>query len=260
MSINDKNYTPLRLADRLVKPMIDSFLSVTRGVYAWSYDSIYNCKILDPAMGSGNILQAVKKNLIDREYASKREDLKASLDNHISQNMLYGIEIDKEECGKAVSNIGLNFRNVLCQDYLLELDEEYPKSFTMIIGNPPFLGGGKISGKYGDEYAKAIRKKYQCHGNADYCVYWLKKSHLLAHPIVGHMSFIMTNTISQGDTRQSGLKWMVENGWEIHNAETNITWPGDAKVTVSIVHLIRTGYKTYTADYEYEYKRDRRIL
>ena len=55
----------------------------------------------------------------------------------------------------------------------------------------------------------------------------------------GVIGIVATNTIAQGDTRETGLKKMLAQGWEIFNADTDITWPGEAAVTVSIVHLVK---------------------
>jgi hypothetical protein len=47
---------------------------------------------------------------------------------------------------------------------------------------------------------------------------------------------IATNTISQGDTREGGLLWLVAAGWTIYDATVDLPWPGEAAVTVSVVH------------------------
>jgi hypothetical protein len=51
------------------------------------------------------------------------------------------------------------------------------------------------------------------------------------------MAFIATNTISQGDTRATGLQQLVARGAMIYEGTTNTPWLGDAAVTVSTVHV-----------------------
>src|SRR5690606_28205157 len=53
----------------------------------------------------------------------------------------------------------------------------------------------------------------------------------------GTIGLVATNTIAQGDTRQTGLRHLLENGATIYQATNNMRWPGDAAVTVAICHL-----------------------
>lgn len=55
----------------------------------------------------------------------------------------------------------------------------------------------------------------------------------------GTLGLIATNTIGQGDTRATGLQWLVDSGAIIYGAVPNMPWPGDAAVTVSVVHTAR---------------------
>ena len=74
------------------------------------------------------------------------------------------------------------------------------------------------------------------HGNADYSAHFFRRaaSVLGAH---GTMGLIATNTIGQGDSRATGLQQLVSRGLSIYSARVNMPWPGEAAVTVSVVHL-----------------------
>ncbi len=58
----------------------------------------------------------------------------------------------------------------------------------------------------------------------------------------GTLGLIATNTIAQGDTRSSGLRWICLNGGAIYAARKRTKWPGVAAVVVSVVHLIKGAY------------------
>ncbi|MCZ2155882.1 MAG: hypothetical protein LC114_18600 [Bryobacterales bacterium] len=53
----------------------------------------------------------------------------------------------------------------------------------------------------------------------------------------GSFGLIATNTISQGDTRSTGLRWICGNGGVIYRARKRYKWPGQAAVVVSVVHV-----------------------
>ena len=53
----------------------------------------------------------------------------------------------------------------------------------------------------------------------------------------GTIGLIATNTIAQGDTRSSGLRWICEHGGDIYRALKRVKWPGDAAVIVSVLHI-----------------------
>ncbi|MDO4905796.1 MAG: ATP phosphoribosyltransferase regulatory subunit [Lautropia sp.] len=110
--------------------------------------------------------------------------------------------------------------------------------FDAIIGNPPFLGGQKITGVAGT----AFRNWLVAHiaegrrGSADLVAYFfLRAWNLLREG--GGFGLLAVNTIAEGDTRQVGLEAMVRAGAVIHAAYPNEPWPGKAAVVVSRVHV-----------------------
>ena len=55
----------------------------------------------------------------------------------------------------------------------------------------------------------------------------------------GVFGLIATNTIAQGDTRETGLRWICTHGGTIYAARKRVSWPGRAAVVVSVVHMIK---------------------
>jgi hypothetical protein len=55
----------------------------------------------------------------------------------------------------------------------------------------------------------------------------------------GAFGLIATNTIGQGDTRSTGLRWICNHGGVIYAATRRKKWPGQAAVIVSVVHVGR---------------------
>ena len=60
----------------------------------------------------------------------------------------------------------------------------------------------------------------------------------------GSLGLIATNTIAQGDTRSTGLRWICLNGGTIYAARKRYKWPGVAAVVVSVVHLLKESFAT----------------
>ena len=55
----------------------------------------------------------------------------------------------------------------------------------------------------------------------------------------GALGLIATNTIAQGDTRASGLRWICQHGGEIYCVRKTVRWPGPVSVVVSVVHVMK---------------------
>ncbi|MGL5863691.1 MAG: Eco57I restriction-modification methylase domain-containing protein, partial [Phycicoccus sp.] len=98
--------------------------------------------------------------------------------------------------------------------------------FDAIIGNPPFLGGQKLTGALGtdvrDWFVHALAGGQR--GSADLVAYFfLRARRLLAER--GTLGLIATNTIAQGDTREVGLDRLVDAGFTITRAVQSRSWP-----------------------------------
>jgi hypothetical protein len=109
--------------------------------------------------------------------------------------------------------------------------------FAAIIGNPPFMGGTKVSAVYGNDYFLCLQKLYPTFRNrADLCAIFFVRAFTSIRR-EGDIGLVATNTIAQGDTREAGLDHIVNYGGQIYQAVASAKWPGVAAITVSIVNI-----------------------
>jgi len=109
--------------------------------------------------------------------------------------------------------------------------------FDAIVGNPPFLGGKRISTNFGGEYLAWLLESHdEADGNADLIAHFFRRSFKLLRKH-GCFGLIATNTIGQGDTRSGGLTWICRTTELFFSARKRIKWPGQAAVVVSTVHI-----------------------
>jgi len=126
-----------------------------------------------------------------------------------------------------------------------EVFERENAGFDAVVGNPPFLGGKRVSTTLGDGYRDWLVSLHaESSSNADLVAHFYRRAFYLVRRR-GVFGLIATNTIAQGDTRASGLRWICTHGGEICCARRRVKWPGLAAVVVSVVHLFK-GTVPYT--------------
>jgi len=77
--------------------------------------------------------------------------------------------------------------------------------FDAVVGNPPFLGGARISELHGQSYFRWISDFYEgCRHQCDLVGYFFRQAHNLVRT-GGVFGLIATKTISEGDTREGAL-------------------------------------------------------
>jgi len=109
--------------------------------------------------------------------------------------------------------------------------------FDAIIGNPPFLGGTRISEEFGMTYFGWLTTAYSPAGHlCDLVAYFFRRCFRLIRA-GSTFGLFATNTIAQGDTREGGLVPIIEVGGQIFSAVRRLRWPGEAAVIVSHVHV-----------------------
>jgi hypothetical protein len=105
-------------------------------------------------------------------------------------------------------------------------NRSFGPGFDAIIGNPPFLGGQKLTGSLGTAYREFLVNwiGHGVRGSADLIAYFLLRAHALLNQH-GQTGLIATNTLTQGDTREVGLDQIVAAGTEIRQAVKSKPWP-----------------------------------
>lgn len=246
-------------------------------------DELSRFQVLDPACGCGNFLfiaylalKDIEMKIIEKIAGEFERTKKLQLGmSVVSTKQFWGIdilpiaveiakmtmmlakEIAWERWGDRISpllgKIGssdeprLPLDNLddhfFCRDAILE---DWPE-FDVVIGNPPFQSKNKMKQEMDVTYIENIKKHYpEIPGRADYCVYWLRKTHDLLKE-GQRAGLVGTNTIRQNYSREGGLDYIIKHGGTITDAVSTQEWSGEAAVHVSIVNWIKgneSGEKT----------------
>jgi hypothetical protein len=229
-------------------------------------DELAAYRILDPACGSGNFLFLGLKALKDIEHKSHLDTAALGLDREADlvtgpHNVL-GIELNEYAAELARVTVwigelqwrmahGYEFKtnpvlepldHIECRDALLTLDAgvateaPWPKA-SVVIGNPPFLGGSKKRRELGDNYFSALETvfKGRVPGGADLVCYWFDKAlKAIETNTLGAAGLVSTQSIRNGANR-SVLDSIVKRT-RIFDAWSDESWVNDgAAVRVSLI-------------------------
>ena len=121
--------------------------------------------------------------------------------------------------------------------------------FDAIVSNPPFAGKNTLINGNREGYVDWLKVLHEeSHGNADLVAHFFRSAFNLVRRD-GCFGLIATNTIGQGDTRATGLRWICTHGGTIYTAQRRTKWPGQAAVIVSIVYIAKgTASKPFYLD------------
>ena len=129
-------------------------------------------------------------------------------------------------------------------------DIEYPEVFDVgksgfdaIVGNPPFAGKNTTINANAPGYLDWLKEVFpESHGNSDLVAFFFRRAFDLLRQ-GGAFGLIATNTIAQGDTRSTGLRWICQHGGTIYHAQKRMKWVGQAAVVVSVVNVLKGIYQ-----------------
>ncbi len=187
------------------------------------------------------ISEVLRANGNARAIDSALDCLAMRADAFLKGDMEAGREISKR--ARAVLSAGLPDGKPPRKPFHwpLEFPEVFAREnggFDAIVGNPPFLGGQRITGVLGTAYRDFLVRHISegRRGSADLVAYFFLRAWSLLRK-GGGFGLLAVNTIAEGDTRQVGLEAMVRAGAVIHAAYPNEPWPGKAAVVTSRVHV-----------------------
>jgi len=233
-------------------------------------DEIADTRVLDPACGSGNFLYVALRQLLNLEKDVIALSANLGLGMFfptVSPEQLFGIEINEYAHELAQATIWIGYiqwlrengfgqpsepilkalDNIHEMDAILTFDDEgnpvepeWPEA-DVIIGNPPFLGGGKLRGELGDEYLERLFFVYdeRLPGFSDLCCYWFEKARGMIETGKLNRAGLLATQGIRGEANRTVLQRIKETGG-IFWAQSDRNWILDgAAVHVSMVGFDR---------------------
>ena len=168
----------------------------------------------------------------------QREDLRRQFADAVQRGEMHGYvgwleELRRKEPPLAPFHWEIEFPEVF--------DRRNP-GFDAVVGNPPFAGKNTVAAANVAGYPDWLKQVHEeSHGNADLVAHFFRRAFGLLRT-GGTSGLIATNTIAQGDTRSTGLRWICNNAGEIYRARRRVKWPGLAAVVVSVLHVHRGSF------------------
>ena len=230
-------------------------------------------KVFDPACGSGNFLIIVYKELRRLEHAilARQGELsnggiqQALFGSRINIENFYGIEIDDfahevailslwlakhqmniefaEKFGIELPLIPLKEAGNIVQGNaaLLEWTDVCPRRVdeeVYLIGNPPYLGSKRQEKPQKNDIERTFKPVTTKYKDLDYIAVWFYKGAKYISGTKSKLSFVSTNSISQGT--QVAMIWplMYQLDTRIIYAYTSFKWSNNAKGQAGVICVI----------------------
>lgn len=110
------------------------------------------------------------------------------------------------------------------------------RGFDAILGNPPYIGGQKISGVLGKSFGDYLKQycTFSKKAAVDLVVNFSIRASKLLHSD-GIQGLVVRRSISEGKNREVGYDQFEKNNITIFSAVTDVPWPGEASVVVHYV-------------------------
>ncbi len=120
--------------------------------------------------------------------------------------------------------------------------EEGRDGFDAVVGNPPFLGGGKVAATLGIRYEAFLKSTWSyAVGFVDLVAYFF----IRADRITGHSgsySLIGPEYLRRDANRDAVLLPLIDLGRTIYRATSTRPWPGEAKVHICLVSATKSSW------------------
>ena len=181
-------------------------------------------RIADGIVAAGLPLGGKSGKLLDEAYENLRIAVKAA---HAESGQADSTMLDTIIDKGLTPTVETDYKRWLPNHWLIEAPDVVVEKggFDAVIGNPPFLGGSKLTGAMGtslrDWLVNLIAGR---RGNADLVAYFFLRANSLLHK-KGSLGLVATNSVAQGDSREVGLDVMVAAGFTITRAIQSRSWP-----------------------------------
>jgi len=198
------------------------------------HDLEYKQRLLDDAKKATELQRGLADLLFAPSFASDNPTEVAKLRDDALHFATHHLD-DAEALAEKASP---QLKGVRPFHWVLEFPEVFERGgFDAVVGNPPFLGGDRISGHHGSPYAAYLKDRYEpAQGRVDLCVFFLR---LVAESLVvstGQVGVILTDTSSMTANRRAGFDVLLRRVG-VRTARTGVPWPPAPGRLVSIVHL-----------------------
>ncbi|MGW9020459.1 DNA methyltransferase [Leucobacter chromiiresistens] len=250
-------------------------------------DRIAAIKVFDPACGSGNFLVIAYKELRKLEHAilERLAELSSShqvlwADSKISIENFYGIEIDDFAVEVAILSLWIA-KHQMNREFREKFRVEIPliplketgqiragnatrvdwnevcpndgETEIYMIGNPPYKGGKSTSKEMKSDYPFVFGSRPYSK-DLDYIALWFVKGADYIAGTKAELSFVSTNSVTQGEHVGLMFPMIFSQGLEIGYAYTSFKWENNAKhnagviVVVLNIRAVRPGSKSIFTD------------
>jgi hypothetical protein len=182
------------------------------------------------------------------EKPKQREEVRQRLQADVEANLKkQGFISVGGEVESAATDLRKGIKGIAPFHWELEFPEVFTTSekgivaggFDVIVGNPPFAGKNTLIEANANHYIDWLKTVHEgSHGSADLVAHFFRRAFELLRNN-GCCGLIATNTIGQGDTRSTGLRFICNNGGTIYKARKRLKWPGEAAVVVSVIHICK---------------------
>jgi hypothetical protein len=166
----------------------------------------------------------------DKRAAREDAAIKVAVHFHDSDLPTFRREAQKALAGQVTFHWPLEFPEVIVER----------GGFDVIVGNPPFLGGKRISTELGSQYERYLKVAFSdSKGAADLCCYFFRRSFRVLCAGAGYQGLLATNSIIEGDSRDVALGTIQAEGGFIFRARPDFQWPGTAGVRAAQIHIAK---------------------
>jgi hypothetical protein len=257
LSMAPKGAKQLRLFGRSIRAAVDEAVALRMRLRAIPIQDIGDVDAMAALDGESRKALQLPKLLADafvgvvlaEARAAERADRIQALEGLADAATTGTVLAIKRLKSDALADLRIDAPDGLSRDLFhwpLEFPEVFASErcgFDAFIGNPPFLGGQKITGAMGTAYREYLVEHIAggMRGSADFVAYFFLRTFSLLSDR-GLFGLIAVNTIAEGDTRDVGLGQLLKSDGVIVTAYPNEVWPGTANVVTSRVHIAKSSW------------------